>query len=156
MGKPGRHYIAPKSAVDGSTPAEKSAGVYTLASGTTYYYALGGSDAPFQAIHLVGKTSAAVVTSATIQDTVVGPNEASDTNDNSLGGFWVPEVPSTAYVGVVGTGWSMSSPGVAAAAGTGVGGALWHLKETGADRSRLAVVVGGVGGDFMVSGAGKA
>lgn len=45
--------------------------------------------------------------------------------------------------------------GVVAAAGTGVGGAMWHISDTGAKRTMLSVVVGATGGALRVSAHGK-
>lgn len=129
-------------------------GAYTLLANTTYHYILGGgSDRPFQSVHLTGYTGGALVTSATIKDCNHARFDVTDYDTTA--GHWPSETPPDAYVACDGTGWTMSSPGVVAAAGTGVGGALWHLTPTGAGRSRLTVVMGAVGGVFRGSGTGK-
>lgn len=148
-------YITPVDG-NGAVPApalQTGPGAFTLLANTTYCYPLGGSDRPYQSAHLTGYTQAALVTSATIKDCNHARAEVSDYD--ATAGHWIPETPPDAYVGVDGTGWSMSSPGVAAAAGTGVGGALWHIAPTGAARTELVVVVGATGGVFRCSAAGK-
>jgi hypothetical protein len=127
-------------------------GKFTLTAGTTYYYVLGGADASCQSFTLTGYTSAAVVTSGTVQDT--NHAELDVTNHSSTAGEWLNEDPTTAFVAVDGTGWSQTN-GVIAAAGSGVGGAMFHLGDDGASRTRIAVVVGGTGGVFRGSAWGK-
>lgn len=148
-------YIIPVDS-NGAVPAPANGvgpGAYTLLANTTYHFPLGGSDAPYQSVHLTGYTAAAVVTSATIKDCDHGRAEVTDYDTTA--GHWPSETPPDAYVAVDGTGWSVASAGVAAAGGTGVGGALWHIVPTGAARTRLTVVVGATGGVFRGSGAGK-
>lgn len=150
-----RRYITPIDS-NGAVPAPANGtgpGAYTLLANTTYHFALGGSDAPYQSVHLTGYTAGAVVTSATIKD--CDHDRADVTDFDTTAGHWPSETPPDAYVAPDGTGWSMSSPGVVAAAGTGAGGALWHITPTGAARTRLTVVVGATGGAFRCSGAGK-
>ena len=138
----------PATAAPGTGP-----GAYTLLANTTYHYALGGSSEPYQSFQLTGYTQAALVTSATIKD--CNHNRGDVTDYDTTAGHWPSETPTDAYVAVDGIGWSMSSAGVAAAAGTGVGGALWHIAPTGAARTRATVVVGATGGVFRGSGCGK-
>ena len=148
-------YITPIDS-NGNIPApalQTGPGAYTLLANTTYHFPLGGSDRPFQSVHLTGYTAAALVTTATIKDCNHARVDVSDFDTTA--GHWPSETPTDAYVAVDGTGWSMSSAGVAAAVGTGVGCALWHITPTGAARTRLTVVVGGTGGVFRCSGAGK-
>lgn len=150
--RPGGTYVTPLK-TDGTNLAnEAPRGSYALASGTTYYYILGGADAPFQSVHITGYTAGLVITSATIQDCNHDTLEVVD--HSAVVGEWVNEDPTTAFVGVDGTGWSQTN-GVVAASGGGVGGAIWHLGETGAIRTRLAVIVGGTGGILRVSCWGK-
>lgn len=133
-----------------NTSADKGRGVCTLTAGATYYYILGGIAAPFQSVHLTGKTAALILTSAALQD--CNHVDQDVTNYSGTAGEWLTEQPTTAYVAVAGTGveWSATN-GVVAATGGHVGGALWHDAETGAARTRLAVVVGATGGDALVS-----
>lgn len=150
-----RRYLIPISS-GGVVPEPANGtgpGAYTLAANTTYHFPLGGSDAPWQSVHLTGYTIGAIVTSATIKDC---NHDRSDVADyDTTVGHWPSETPPDAYVAVEGTGWSMASAGVAAAAGSGIGCALWHIAPTGAARTRLTVVVGATGGVFRCSGAGK-
>lgn len=162
MPRAGGRYLVPIKQTDGSSPAEHGHGVYTLDASTTYYYIFGGPDASFQSVHLTGYTSAAILTSASVQDcnhhggTSQGlAATAGDVPDTSnTVGQWVTEDPSSGFVGADGTGWTVSSS-VLAVAGTGVGGAMFHVAETGAARTRLTLVVGLTGGDFQASGHGK-
>lgn len=148
----GGRYIAPIKQSDGTTPNEAPRGAYVLASGTTYHYIIGGIEASRISVQITGYTAGLIITSATIQDTNHEVVDVLDTSNTA--GEWVTEDPSTAFVGVDGTGWSVSS-GVVAAAGSGVGGALWHVSDSGAARTRLVVVVGGTGGTLRVSAHGK-
>lgn len=148
-------YLIP---VDGNgaipAPANQTGpGAYTLLANTTYHFPLGGGDAPFESVHLTGYTAAALVTSATIKDCNHARLDVADYDTTA--GHWPSETPPDAYVAVDGTGWTVPSVGVVAAAGTGVGGALWHIVPTAAARTRLTVVVGATGGVFRCSGAGK-
>lgn len=148
-------YIIPVDS-NGAVPApalQTGPGAYTLLANTTYHFALGGSDRPYESVHLTGYTPSAVVSSATVKDC---DHPRLDVTDyDTTAGHWPSETPPDAYVAVDGTGWTMASPGVVAAAGTGVGGALWHITPTGAARTRLTVATGGTGGVFRCSGAGK-
>lgn len=143
-------YLQPTKS-DGTKPTESEFGKYTLEASTTYYYSVPSDDA-LLAIHLTSYTAGLVITSATVQDSC--HNERDATLTSSTAGDWISESPSTAYVGTDGTGWSVSS-GVVASAGSALGGALWHLADTGAQRTRLRVVVGGTGGVVRVSWGGN-
>lgn len=154
-------YIAPLKSTDGSTPAAVAgagnSGKYTLVANTTYYYPLGGGNAPFVGCQITGYTAGLILTSVTIQDCDHGSGEVSDFS--SVVGEWPSEKPTDAYVAVEGTGWTVgtgSTAGVVAASGAGLGGAKYHLPETCANRGRLAVVVGATGGDVRVSESLKA
>lgn len=148
-------YITPvdSNGVAASPANSTGPGAYTLLANTTYHYPLGGSAEPYQSVQLTGYTLAAIVTSATIKDCNHARDDVADYDTTT--GHWPSETPPDAYVAVDGTGWSMSSAGVGAAAGTGVGCALWHITPTGARRTRLTVVVGATGGVFRGSGCGK-
>lgn len=148
----GGSYITPIDASGVPLTTSKGPGVFTLTAGQTYYYVLGGSDAPFQSAQLTSSTASLVITSATVQDCNHQPNEVS--NHSAVAGEWIGEVPTTAYVAVTGTGWSATN-GVVASSGSALGGALWHIAESGARRTRIAVVVGATGGDVRFSGWGK-
>lgn len=149
MPRAGGRYVAPIVLPDGTTVSpEAPKGAYTLTAGTTYRYILGGPDAPFLSVQLTGLTAAAVVTSATIRD--CNHHELEVLDNDTAAGAWIAEDPSTGFVGVDGTNWTVSNS-VVAASGGGVGGAMWHLGETGAYRTCLEVVMGGTGGLFRVS-----
>lgn len=154
QGRTGTRYITP---IDNSgTPiTEEGRGRFLLAANTTYHFLIGGDEAPFESVHLTGITAAAIVTSATIRDCnhpKSGPDAVNDYDTTD--GYWLPENDSRSFVAVEGAGW-VASNGVLAVAGGAVGGAMWHIAETGAARTRLTVVMGGTGGYFMCSGHGK-
>lgn len=145
-------YITPRETDGDELTTTKRRGMYTLAANTTYLFVFGGATAPYQHVQLTGYTAGAVVTSATIQTCSQGVREVSDTS--TVVGEWIDEDPTDAFVAVDGTGWTQSN-GIAAANGTGVGGASWQLVRWAPSRSRLKVVVGGTGGDFVVAWHGK-
>jgi len=151
-GRAGGRYVTPIKS-DGTEPAQDGGrGVFTLASGSTYYYILGGGDASFISGTFTGYDAAAIITSATVQDTDHG--ELDVTNLNAVVGDWISEDPSTAFVGADGAGWVVTN-GVLAVAGGAVGGARFNVAETAAARTRIAVAVGGTGGKFRMSANGK-
>lgn len=159
-----RKYLPPIDTADGSTPAEDGGhGIYTLVAGHTYRYILPSLDTPFASVQLTGIDAALVVTSATVQDCNHAGSTTSrtggDVPDTSLVvGEWINERPTNGYVAVDGTNWSVGSGATAcvvSSTGTNVGGALWHIAETGAARVSLLVVVGATGGKARVSAAGK-
>jgi hypothetical protein len=136
---------------DGTSPIEGLPGQYPLEAGTTYYYQVPSDDELF-AVQLIGYTAGLVITSATIQDS------SCDARDvvliSSTAGEWISETPSTSYVGTDGSGWTVTN-GVVASAGSALGGALWHISQTGAGRTRLKVVVGGTGGIVRIAWSGN-
>lgn len=150
-------YITPVKS-DGTLQVEAAGtfgrGAYTLASGMTYYFPIGGQDSPFLSAHCQWDASI-VITSITVQDsnmpapaTAYGATAASEESDySSDAGAWIAESPTTAYVGVAGAG-VVATNGVVAASGGAQGGCMMHITETGARRTRLAVVVGSTGGSF--------
>ena len=151
-----RRYLTPIDTADGSSPAEAPHGEYTLTAGHTYVYLDPTLDTAFTSFDLSGEDAALVITSATVQDTDHASLDVTDI-DTTVG-RWKNERPTNGYVAADGTGWSVGSGATAcvvAAAGSGVGGAFWHVAETGAARTRLLVVVGAAGGRVRVSGAGK-
>ena len=151
-GRPGGRYVTPIKS-DGTEPAQDGGrGVYTLAAGATYYYVLGGGAACFVSGTLTGYTSGAIISSATVQDTDHPEQEI--TNVDGTVGNWISEDPSTGFVGADGTGWAVTNC-VLAVAGTGVGGARFNIAETAGTRTRIAVVMGGTGGQFRMSAGGK-
>lgn len=151
-----RRYIPPVDVADGTTPSlEAPHGVYTLTTGHTYVYILPTDDSVFASIDLTGIDAALAFTSATIQDTNHAILDLTDIS-TTVGG-WKNERPTSGYVAADGTGWSVGTGAtscVVAATGAGVGGALWHIAETGVHRTRLIVVCSGTG-KAQVSGAGK-
>lgn len=160
-----RRYLVPIDTADGTSPAETGHGRYPLTASHTYVYVDPTQDTPFTSIDLTGYTAGLVITSATIQDTNHagptsggGPTSGDVADTSTTVGEWKNERPPTGYVAADGTGWSVGTGATAcvvAASGAGVGGAIWHVAETGAARTRLIVVVGGTGGDVRVSAAGK-
>lgn len=147
-----RRYLQPLQ-TDGTllTP-EAPRGEYTLVAGTRYFFVLPTEDTAFASVQLTGYTAALIITSATVEDTDHAPLDVPDSS--TVVGEWVGEDPTTAFVGADGTGWTPAN-GVLAVAGGNLGGALWHIAETGAARTRLNVLVGATGGAVRVSCCGK-
>ena len=144
-------YLKPVKS-DGTFPiVEGPSGQYTLEASATYYYDVPSDDQLF-AVQIIGYTAGLVITSATIQDSSCDPRDVALIS--STAGEWISESPSTAYVGTDGTGWTVAS-GVVASAGSALGGALWHVVDSGASRTRLRVVVGGTGGIVRVAWSGN-
>lgn len=157
MSRIARRYIVPLDTATGLLISpEVPHGEYTLVAGATYAFCVQSSEAPFVSFDLTGYDAALVVTSATIQDTNHPVQDVSDVS--VIVGEWKNERPTNGYVAADGTGWSVGTGATAcvvAAAGSGVGGAMWQVAETGAFRTRLLVVVGGTGGRVRVSACGK-
>jgi hypothetical protein len=136
-------------------PAQKGV---TLASGTTYVFALGGESAPLESIHIVW--DAAIVVVFTVEDSNMpsglgGPGGAADiSNFDSSAGGWVQENPTSAYI-AISAGASATNLTITTA-GTTAGGAIVHLGNFGTRRSRLKATVGGTGGVVRVMPHGKA
>lgn len=140
----------------------------TLVANTTYLFPIGAPKAPVQAeaglisIQIRG-AAALIITAATYEDcdypAFTSPGDgrgvADVTDFDATAGNWIPENPSTAVVGFTGTGWS-STAATVTAAGTGAGGALFHIGNLGSRRGRLKVVVGATGGLARVAVHGKA
>lgn len=134
-------------------------GCYTLASGTTYYFPLNAFESADKlAVHLIHDASI-VITSATIEDSNLPPPTAIDGAtvgvqtswfESSAAGRWIDEDPSTAFVGTKGAATSATN-GVVAVTGGTAGGAMWHFVDAASRRARLAVVVGGTGGEVIVA-----
>ena len=133
---------------DTIVPVMTGQGRYTLVANTTYRFILDGSGSPWVSATITGYTAGLIITSATIEDT--DHPIATVPRNSAVVGEWIPETPTTAVVGVTGTGWSATN-GVVAAAGTGIGGARWNLEGTAAFRTRITVVVGATGGDVRLS-----
>lgn len=157
MPRAGGRYVQPIDSTGAPVAQGDGRGVYTLTAGQTYYYILGGPDAPIVSGHFTAYASAAaanglIITSATVQD--CDHDERDVPNHSAVVGEWVAEDPSSAFVGADGTGWSATN-GVLAATGAGLGGARFNVADTAAYRTRVAVVVGATGGPLRVSSHGK-
>lgn len=159
-----RRYLVPIDTADGSSPAEVGHGIYTLTASHNYVYIDPSLDTWVTSFDITGYDATLVITSATVQDTdhagsQTGGPTAGDVSDTSTTvGEWKNERPTNGYVAADGTGWSVGTGATAcvvAASGGGLGGAFWHVAETGAARTRLFVAVGGTGGRARVSAAGK-
>ena len=137
--------------VQAPSATEFGRGSFTLASSTTYYFPIGGQDCTKLSGHMHWD-AAIVITSITVEDCDFPPSEVTD-YEASTGGQWIDEDPTTAFVGVKGAGVAVSS-GVVAASGGALGGCMFHI-DTGARRTRLAVVVGGTGGELRCAAWGK-
>lgn len=125
-------------------------GVYTLAAGT-YLYSIYNDDSSMVAFHIQWDADAAL-TSVTVEDTCFPESEVTD-YDIAQAGAWIDEDPTTAFVGTVSSGTTVSNGVVAHTAGA-VGGAMFHISNTGALRTRLKVVCG-TGGQVRVAAWGK-
>ena len=126
-------------------------GSFTLASGTTYYYPLGGQDSPFMSIHAQGD-AAIVITSMTVEACDF-PESDVDVFDNAAG-EWMAKSSSGINATVEGAGYTNTS-GVVDTTGGAQGGARWDVFNHGARRTRLAVVVGATGGELRVASWAK-
>ncbi len=143
-----RSYIAPIDSNGVAVTNDAGHGKNTL-----YFFVLGRTAAAHQSVTITGFTGAMNITSATIQDT--DHSEKDYTDFDTTVGVWINEDPSTGFVAVDGTGWTVTNSVVAAAAG-GVGGARWNLAQDAATRTRLAVQTGAAGGVVSVSTGSKA
>lgn len=126
-----------------------SRGVYTLAAGT-YYFPLPVGGSTMCDVHLT-HDAAIAITSATIETCSHGVSDVS--NYSSVGGEWIDQDPSTAFVGIVGATTTVTNGVVAVTAGN-AGGADWQITGIAAARARLKVVVG-TQGEVRLSFTGK-
>lgn len=136
---------------DGTKAAGAADGYFTLASGTTYLLPLSGDQDPFVSCH-VQWDATIVITSITVEDSNMDRDLVSDYSTTA--GDWIDEDPSTAFVGTVGAGASVSN-GVVANTGGAAGGAMFLISDTAAARTRLKVVVGATGGTIRACGNRK-
>jgi hypothetical protein len=148
-----REYIQPIDSTGAAVTGEAPHGVYALTANTLYYYILATTDAPFQSCTFTSLSAGMLITTATIHDTDHPVQDVTDFEASSVG-HWVPNNPSSGFVGVSGTGWSATNS-VVTSTGSAVGGARWNLGEQGAYRTRLAVQVGAVGGNARFSRHGR-
>lgn len=130
--------------------AEFGRGSFTLVANTTYYYPLGGQDSPVLSAHI--KWDAAIALTATIEDSNFPDSEVAWHSDSA--GDWIDEDPTTAFVGTDGAGVVVTN-GVAVVTAGSVGGAMYHVADTGARRTRLKVAVGATGGEVVVASWAK-
>lgn len=155
--RPGGPYVQPMDSAGALLVDEKGRGKYTLLANTTYFFIVGGSDAPLHTVQLEWD-GALVITSAKIEDCNCG--EADVTDVSVVDGEWVHEDPTTAYVSVKASDGSTGNGTVTnatlAVTGGVAGGAMWHLGNAGAARTRLKVATGATGGVARVSAHGKA
>lgn len=145
-------YVVPIKS-DGTEAVGAGRGLFTLTAGATYYLPLGGADASIISAHLAWTGSALVITSATVEDCNMPHGDVLDYTDEV--GEWIDENPTTAFVGVDGTGVSQTNGVVAATGDAGGGGCLFHV-TSGARRTRIKVVVGATGGTIRCGVHGKA
>lgn len=157
QGRTGTRYITPIDS-NGAPLVENGRGRFTLTASNTFHFIIGADEAPFSSVHLTGLTAAAKITSATVRDCDHPKDGVNGITDfDTTTGMWPPQNSSNDFVQVEGTGWSATSGVLAVTGGGGgtVGGALWHIAENCAARTRLTVVMGDTGGDFLCSGHGK-
>lgn len=146
-------------------PYKQSDKGVTLVVGT-YYFSLGAPDAILNSQALVSSAhvqwAAAVAATitletsnfpATIGGLPTGQGVADVTDYSATAGDWIPENPSTAIVGVVGSGNSATAATVTAG-GSAAGGCSFHLGNLGTRRARIKVVTT-VGGIVRVNIHGK-
>lgn len=142
------NFIIPIDTTGAQSAVIAGPGRFTLLANTTYYFMLGGQRSPWNSVTLTGYTAAMILTSANIEDTD-HPQGIVD-NFSTVTGEWVKRDSSLAELKSIGTGWTATGA-VLAVAGGNLGGARWNINGTGAFRTRLTVVVGGTGGDVLVS-----
>lgn len=147
----GGPYITPLKSDGTEAVAAGARGSFTLTSGTTYLFMLGGPDAPIVSAHFIWD-AAIILTSLTVEDSNFSESEVS--NFSTTAAEWIDEDPSTAFVGTVGAGVTVTN-GVVAVAGGAAGGCMFHVADTGAYRTRVRVVVGGTGGVMRACSFGK-
>ena len=126
-------------------------GVFTLAATETYFFPLGGQDASTLHAQLQGD-AAIIITSATVEESDVGPSEASVYSDNA--GEWLATSVDRITAVAEGTGWAATAD-VGSAAGGNAGAVAWNIVDHGARRTRIKVVVGATGGQVRMSAWAK-
>lgn len=126
-------------------------GVFTLLANTTYYYLISHADATVLSATLHGD-AAIVITSATIEDSNWAETEAP--LDSNVTGQWLATDTGMITSSKEGTGWTNTSD-VGAASGGNAGAVAWNIVGQGARRTRIAVVVGGTGGQVRVGCWGR-
>jgi hypothetical protein len=160
MRRSNTNYVVPIKSTDGveatfapgADATLTGRGVYTLASGTTYFYMLGPScDASYIHAHLQGD-AALILTSVTVEDCDADEDEVTNINDTS--GAWLPTPPAIIESAAEGAGWTQTTD-VLAVTGGAVGGASWNIANQAARRMRLKVVVGATGGEARLSSWAK-
>jgi hypothetical protein len=137
--------------VQEQSATEFGRGSFTLASGATYFYPIGGQDCPVVSAHCQWD-AAIVLTSITVEDCNFPESEVDSWDDAA--GEWIDEDPSAAFVGSDGAGVTVTA-GVVDVSGGAQGGCMFHVSSNGARRTRLKVVVGGTGGEMRVAAWGK-
>jgi hypothetical protein len=137
----------------------------TLAAGT-YYVPFGAPKSPTPAetplVALQVRATAALAATFTVEDCLWpstrspgdGRGDPDVTDFDATAGNWIQENPASATVSTSGTGWTPTAATVVAAGST-IGGALWHLGNNGSRRWRLKIVVT-TGGLCRVGVHGKA
>lgn len=145
--RPGSPYCTPIKS-DGAAQPVGASGAATLASSTTYYYPVGGESSPLNSVWI--KWDATLNAVFTVEDTNARSEDV--TSYDATAGNWIPENPTTAYVGV--TGGTVTNLTVTVASTT-AGGCMVHLGNSGARRTRIKAVVT-TGGVVAVGCHGKA
>ena len=139
---------------EGQTTPVKDSGPNgaTLASGTIYYAEAGGDAALIQSIQV--DWDAAAILTITVEDSNwdAGSGTGQATSAQAAGRAWVPENPSSGYVGV--SGGTAVGLTVTVAGGT-AGTCMFNLGNLGARRVRVKVDVGGTGGNVQARAHAK-
>lgn len=154
-------YLTAINMADGVKVTPDSNGDVTLVA-ASYVFLLGGAaDAPLESAHIV--TDTAIEMSSIAVDSCNLPRNTGAESTAPPGtvtdyaaitaGHWVPEAPTGAYVATTGTGWG--GTGLAITKTAGAGGAMIHLGNMGAARSRIRMVVT-TGGKVRVACHAKA
>lgn len=146
---------------DGSIVTPDENGDVTLTTATYVFVLMGASDAPLQSVQLRCNAAIAFSTTGTFIETCNLPRNTDKTSVargdqvsdyDTTTGNWIKEDPSTAYIGTTGTGWTVTNMTLTKTAG--LGGAMIHLGNMGALRSRLNVTVT-TAGKLCVASHGK-
>lgn len=128
-------------------------GTFTLAAGATYFFPIDGQDTPTLSTHIQWDAAIAI-TAAKIEDSNFPDGTSGVEWFDDAAGEWIDEDPTTAFVGTVSAGTTVTNGVVAHTAGA-AGGAMFHIADSGARRTRLRVEVGATGGEVRVATWGK-
>lgn len=139
-------HLTPIKAADGTKPDADGQG-FTLLADTTYYVeAGGGSDDVLSSLHV--KWDDELIMTIKVEDSSFDEIAANDETP----GNWIPEEDANA--GLTPVGGTADGLEVTVAGGE-AGGVMYHFGNSGAQRTRLKLTVGGTGGYARFSRHGK-